>query len=62
MITDADIFDVYQGKGVEDGHKSLAVKVTLQPTDKTLTDEEIEAVSQNIIKTVEQKTGGKLRG
>lgn len=62
LITDADIFDVYQGKGVEDGHKSLAVKVTLQPTDKTLTDEEIEAISQNIIKTVEQKTGGKLRG
>ena len=32
-------FDVYQGKGVEDGKKSLAITVTLQPMDETLTDE-----------------------
>lgn len=61
LIVDADVFDVYQGKGVEEGHKSLAINVTLQPTEKTLTDEEIESISKKIIDAVSQKTGGKLR-
>ena len=62
LITNVDLFDVYQGKGVEDGHKSLAISVTLQPSDKTLTEEEIEAISGKIIANVEKQTGGKLRG
>ena len=62
LIADASVFDVYQGKGVEDGKKSLAVAVTLQPRDKTLTDEEIEAVSARIVAQVEKATGGSLRG
>ncbi len=62
LIADAALFDVYQGKGVEPGKKSLAVEVTLQPRDKTLTDEEIEAVAKSVVAAVEKATGGVLRG
>jgi phenylalanyl-tRNA synthetase beta chain len=62
LITDAYIFDVYAGKGVEDGKKSLALNITIQPTDKTLTDEDIDAIMQAVIGNVVTKTGGQLRG
>jgi len=61
LIANVSLFDVYQGKGVAGGKKSLAVEVTLQPREKTLTDEEIEAVSARIIAQVEKATGGTLR-
>ena len=60
LISDVSLFDVYQGKGVEDGHKSLAIDVTLSPKDATLTDKDIEAVSDKIIASV-MKAGGRLR-
>jgi phenylalanyl-tRNA synthetase beta chain len=62
LITHVDIFDVYQGKGVEPGKKSVAVAVTFQPVEKTLTDEEINALCQKIIENVTKQTGGILRG
>jgi len=61
LISNVSLFDVYQGKGVEDGHKSLAIDVTLSPKDATLTDKDIEAVSDKIIASV-MKAGGRLRG
>ena len=61
LIADVSLFDVYQGKGVPEGKKSLAVEVTLQPRERTLTDEEIEAVGARIIAQVEKATGGALR-
>jgi len=61
LISDVALFDVYQGKGIEDGKKSLAIAVTLQPTEKTLTDPEIEAVSNKIVDKVAKATGGVLR-
>jgi phenylalanyl-tRNA synthetase beta chain len=61
LISNVSLFDVYQGKGVEDGHKSLAIDVTLSPKDATLTDKEIEVVSEKIIASV-MKAGGRLRG
>ena len=61
LISDVTLFDVYKGAGVEDGHKSLAIDVTLSPTDATLTDRDIEAVSDQIIKKV-TAAGGALRG
>ena len=61
LIRGVSLFDVYQGKGVPEGKKSLAVEVTLQPRDKTLTDDEIEAVSARIVAQVEKATGGQLR-
>lgn len=62
LITDAGVFDVYQGKGVPEGQKSVAVYVTLQPTEKTLTDDDIEAVGAKIVAAVQKQTGGTLRG
>jgi phenylalanyl-tRNA synthetase beta chain len=61
MIADVALFDVYEGKGVAEGQKSLAIEVTLQPKDKTLTDAEIEAVTARIVAEVARKTGAVLR-
>ena len=55
------VFDLYEGKGVPDGKKSIAITVRLQPKDKTLTDAEIEAVGQKIVAAVAKSTGGTLR-
>ncbi|MBC9246957.1 phenylalanine--tRNA ligase subunit beta [Paracoccus sp. 11-3] len=59
MIETVTVFD--QFTGLEGGKKSIAITARLQPRDKTLTDAEIEAVSQKIIEKVEKATGGKLR-
>lgn len=61
LITGVDIFDVYAGKGVPEGKKSLAISVTLQPVDKTLTDGEIVALTDKIIEAA-AKAGATLRG
>jgi phenylalanyl-tRNA synthetase beta chain len=62
LITDVTVFDVYEGKGIDDGKKSIAIAVTLQPREKTMTDEEIDAVGAKIVAEVTKKTGGALRG
>jgi phenylalanyl-tRNA synthetase beta chain len=62
LITDVTLFDVFTGKGVEEGKKSLAIEVTLMPRDKTLTDEEIEAAAAKVVAAVTKSTGGALRG
>ncbi|MGK0266928.1 MAG: phenylalanyl-tRNA synthetase beta chain [Maricaulis sp.] len=62
LISDVSVFDVYDGKGVPEGQCSLAIEVVLQPRDKTLTDEDIEAVSAKVIAKVSGATGGTLRG
>jgi phenylalanyl-tRNA synthetase beta chain len=61
LIADASLFDVYQGAGIGVGKKSVALSVTLQPLDRTLTDAEIEAIAQMIVKAVGQATGAVLR-
>jgi phenylalanyl-tRNA synthetase beta chain len=61
LITHADIFDIYTGKGIDPGQKSIALSVTLQPVEKTLTDEEITALSAKIVENVVKLTGGALR-
>jgi phenylalanyl-tRNA synthetase beta chain len=61
LVTGVEVFDVYEGPGIEPGRKSVAVAVTLQPTEKTLTEAEIEAVSQRIVGEVAKKTGAVLR-
>ena len=62
LITGVSVFDVFEGKSLGAGKKSLALEVTLQPRDKTLTDEEIEAVAARIIAEVKKTTGGEIRG
>ena len=61
LIADVRVFDVYQGKGVPEGQKSVAVEVTVQPTEKTLTEAEIEALSARIVAAAEKAVGAKLR-
>lgn len=61
LITAVDVFDVYEGPGIAADKKSVAVAVTLQPTERTLTDAEIDAVSQKIVAEVAKKTGAVLR-
>lgn len=61
LITDVALFDVYRGAGVDEGQKSLAIDVTLTPKAATLTDKDIEAVSDKIVAQV-TKAGGILRG
>lgn len=60
LIAGVDVFDVYQGKGVPEGKKSLALAVALQPADKTLTDADITDISAKIIAAAE-KAGAQLR-
>jgi phenylalanyl-tRNA synthetase beta chain len=62
LISDVNLFDVYRGERMQSGKKSLAIEVTLQPKEKTLTDAEIEAASAKIVSAVVKATGGTLRG
>jgi len=62
LIAGAKVFDVYEGPGVEDGYKSVAVEVTLQPRERTLVDADIEAVSGKIIASTAKAVGARLRG
>ena len=62
LVGDVTVFDLYEGDKMAAGKKSLAITVTLQPTEKTLTDEEIEAVAARIVAAVAKATGGELRG
>ena len=61
LITGVTVFDVYEGKGIDDGKKSIAIAVTIQPREKTMTDQEIEAVAAKIVAEINKKTGGTLR-
>ncbi len=58
LISDANVFDIYK---LENGKTSLAVEVTLQPRDKTLTEAEIETLSAKIVATAQKAVGANLR-
>ena len=60
LISGVRIFDIYEGKGVPEGEKSVALEVSIQPRDHTLTDVEIEALADAVVAAV-SKTGGRLR-
>jgi phenylalanyl-tRNA synthetase beta chain len=63
LISEVSVFDVFEGGSLAtEGKKSLAIEVTLQPLSNTLTDKDIEAVSQKIIADVKKATGGEIRG
>ena len=62
LVTNVTVFDLYEGKGIDPDKKSLAIAVTLQPREKTLTDQEIDAIAAKIVAEVTRKTGGTLRG
>ncbi|MGA7787072.1 MAG: phenylalanine--tRNA ligase subunit beta [Xanthobacteraceae bacterium] len=61
LVAAVSVFDLYEGKGIEPGRKSIAIAVTMQPRDKTMTDAEIEALAARIVAEVGKRTGGVLR-
>jgi phenylalanyl-tRNA synthetase beta chain len=61
LIAEVRVFDLFVGGNLGSDKKSLAINVTLQPMDRTLTDPEIEAVSAKVVASVEKATGGTLR-
>jgi len=62
LVGDFSLFDVYQGVGVEAGKKSLAFKVLVQHTEKTLTDQEIDATVQGVLEILRNNFKASLRG
>jgi len=61
LIKSVKVFDVYQGENIPEGQKSIALNVTIQSSEKTLKDEDLNKLNQLIISTVEEKTGAKIR-
>jgi phenylalanyl-tRNA synthetase beta chain len=61
LITDVRVFDVFEGAALGEGRKSLGIEVSIQPVEKTLTDEDFEALAGKIVANVEKQTGGVLR-
>lgn len=61
LITGVNVFDIFEGASLGEGKKSVAIEVLIQPVDKTLTDEDFEALTGKIVANVEKTTGGVLR-
>ncbi|SIN60594.1 phenylalanyl-tRNA synthetase beta subunit [Parasphingorhabdus marina DSM 22363] len=61
LITDARVFDLFEGESLGEGKKSLAVDVTLQPTEATLTEEDLKALTDKVVASA-SKLGAELRG
>lgn len=62
LIADVKLFDIFQDESLGPDKKSLAIEVTLQPRDHTLTDDEIDAVAAKVVAAVKKATGGEIRG
>jgi phenylalanyl-tRNA synthetase beta chain len=62
LITGVTVFDVYEGAGIDTAKTSIAIAVTIQPREKTMTEAEIEALGKKIVAEVGKRTGGTLRG
>ena len=60
-LQDVAIFDVYRGKGVEEGYKSIALSIILQNTTQTLTESEIDAILNKLLEQLTNKISAKLR-
>ena len=61
LITGVNVFDIFEGASLGENRKSVAIEVQIQPVDKTLTDEDFEALTAKIVGNVEKSTGGVLR-
>ena len=61
LITNVKVFDVYEGENIPENQKSIAISVTIQSSEKTLNDTDLEKINKLIIETVENKTGAKIR-
>ncbi len=61
LISNIRVFDVYEGENIPENQKSIAINITIQSNEKTLNDNDLEKINNLIIKTVENKTGAKIR-
>ena len=61
IVKDVRVFDVYQGDNIPENKKSIAISVTIQSSERTLNEDDLEKINNLIIKTVENKTGAKIR-
>ena len=61
LINNVKIFDIYEGHNIPKNHKSIAISVTIQSSERTLNEHDLEKINNLIIKTVENKTGAKIR-
>jgi len=62
LITGVQVFDLFEGASLGEGKKSVAIEVAIQPQERTLTDEDLEALTKRIVESVGKQTGGVLRG
>ncbi|VVS98313.1 phenylalanine--tRNA ligase subunit beta [Rhizobium sp. EC-SD404] len=62
LIAGVTVFDLFEGPSLGDDRKSVAIEVAIQPIDRTLTDEDLEALTGRVIENVTKATGGTLRG
>jgi len=62
LVSGVNVFDIFEGASVGEGKKSVAIEVQIQPVERTLTDEDFEALTQKIVASVTKVTGGVLRG
>ena len=62
LIAGVNVFDVFEGASIGEGRKSVAIEVVIQPVERTLTDEDFEALAGRIVENVAKQTGGTLRG
>ena len=61
LVSNIKVFDVYEGDNIPENQKSIAINVTIQSSEKTLNEHDLEKINNSIIKTVENKTGAKIR-
>ena len=61
LISNIKVFDVYEGDNIPENQKSIAISITIQSMEKTLTDNDLEKINNLIIETVQNKTGAKIR-
>ena len=61
LVSNIKVFDVYEGNNIPENQKSIAISVTIQSSEKTLNDNDLERINKSIIDTVENKTGAKIR-
>jgi len=61
LIKNSNIFDVYEGENIPNDKKSVAINLTIQSSDKTLNDDDLDRINKLVIETVEKKIGAKIR-
>ncbi|TIW75012.1 MAG: hypothetical protein E5V53_30855, partial [Mesorhizobium sp.] len=61
LVTGVSVFDVFEGASLGASKTSIAIEVSIQPVEKTLTDEDFEALAKRIVENVNRQTGGVLR-